>query len=158
MHRTLNVSPTVLLMVRQRVVPGNEAEYSRLEVGIKSDFDRLGCPNPYVALESMSGPKEVWFVNAASSLAEKQRIEHAYAQNRELMAALTVLTERKKPLVSETTTLLVEYDPAASGSNVWTMVGTRYVAMGFDAPATTGAAVYVTQDGRRVSLRRARSR
>src|SRR5690606_28315617 len=39
-----------------------EARYGALEECMAEACGRLGCPNAYLALESVDGPKEVWWI------------------------------------------------------------------------------------------------
>jgi hypothetical protein len=150
--------PALLLVVREHVMPAHESEYARLETALTTDGLRLRCPHPHVALEPTSGPKVVWWLNAFASVEAMRAVEQAYANDTTLKAALDVLAERKVAIVSATDTVLAEYDASASAPDGWTMLGTRYFVVRFNAPAETQAAVFVAPDGRRIAFRPVRSR
>src|SRR5688572_13505668 len=114
--------PALLLIVREHVMPGHEAEYSRLETALTTDGLRRRCPHPHIALESTNGPKVVWWLNAFASADAMRAVEHAYANDTILMAALDVLAKQKAAIVSETDTVLAEYDPTASAPGSWSML------------------------------------
>src|SRR5688572_24885506 len=105
--------PALLLIVREHVMPGHEAEYSRLETGLTTEGLRRRCPHPYIALESTNGPKVVWWLNAFASADAMRAVEHAYATDATLKAALDVLSKQKAAIVSETATILAEHDATA---------------------------------------------
>jgi len=70
---------------------------------IEDDGPQIGadfhCPNPYLALESLSGPHEAWWVNAFTTDADTARVVHAYATNRPLAEALGAIAKRKKTVI-----------------------------------------------------------
>jgi hypothetical protein len=59
----------------------------------------LKCPNPYLGLESLSGPHEAWWLNAFAGEADTTRVADAYAANRPLMEALGAVARRKDSLI-----------------------------------------------------------
>ena len=150
--------PSLLLIVREHVMPGHETEYARLETALTTEGLRRRCPHPHIALESTSGPTVVWWLNAFASPDAMRAVEQAYANDTTLKAALDVLARRKAAIVTETETALAEYDATASAPDSWTMLATRYFVGRFDAPALGQAAVFVAPDGRRFAFRPVQSR
>ena len=150
--------PSLLLIVREHVMPGHETEYARLETALTTEGLRRRCPHPHMALESTSGPKVVWWLNAFASPDAMRAVEHAYASDTTLKAALDVLARQKAVIVSETETVLAEYDATASAPVSWNMLATRYFVVRSDAPALDQAAAFVAPDGRSFAFRPAQSR
>jgi hypothetical protein len=150
--------PSLLLIVREHVMPGHEAEYTSLETAFTTEGLRRRCPHPHIALESTTGPKVVWWLNAFASADAMRAVEHAYANDTTLKAALDVLPRQKAAIVSGTETVLAEYDPTVSAPDSWTMLGTRYFVVRFDAPPPDQAAVFIAPDGQRIAFRPLRSR
>jgi hypothetical protein len=150
--------PSLLLIVRELLMPGHETEYARLETALTTEGLRRRCPHPHIALQSMSGPKVVWWLNAFASADAMRAVERAYANDTTLKAALDVLTRRKAAIVAETDTVLADYDATASAPGSWTMLATRYFVVRFDPPPLDRAAVFVAPDGRRFAFRAVRSR
>lgn len=150
--------PSLLLIVGEHVMPGHETEYARLETALTTEGLRRRCPHPHIALASTRGPKVVWWLNAFASPDAMRAVEQAYASDTTLKAALAVLAKRKAAIVTETETVLAEYDATASAPDSWTMLATRYFVVRFDAPALDQAAVFVAPDGRRFSFRPVQSR
>jgi hypothetical protein len=59
--------PKFLHVVRERVKLGRSAEHSRWEAGWPAAFEKAKSPDTYIALESVTGPAEVWYVIPFSS-------------------------------------------------------------------------------------------
>jgi len=78
----------ILQIYRDSLKGGSEATYKAIEEDAARICADLKCPHPHLAIESLTGPKEVWWLNAFASEAEKQRVVSDYANNRPLMAAL----------------------------------------------------------------------
>ena len=89
--------PELLLIVRERVRPDSAEAYDANERQIAAACARLECPHPYLALAPVSGPREVWWLNAFCSQEEKDQIEATYAHNQPLLAELGPLGKRRKP-------------------------------------------------------------
>src|SRR5262249_47238078 len=87
--------PRILQIVRELLKPGREAEYAVVERQIAEACAALNCPHPYLAIESLSGPTEVWFFNGYASGAEQKQVAADYANNSAVMSALERLVEAK---------------------------------------------------------------
>ena len=124
--------PEFLLIVREGLRPGTDEAYEKHELKIAAACARLKCPHPYLALASMAGPKEVWWLNAFASQAEKDRIELAYAHNERLMAQLRPLGKRKEAFRQTLTTTLTTYRPDLSRGTVWRVTGARFFVINVD--------------------------
>jgi hypothetical protein len=141
--------PALVQLYHERLKPGAEATYSKNEEGIAGVCARFQCPNPYLALESVAGPKEVWWLNAFASKADRDRVGRAYEQNVEVTAALRDLAQRKKELLYEPEDFVATYRPDLSVGCAWRMEGARFFVMTrtgadgsasgcvFDAPPAT---------------------
>jgi hypothetical protein len=64
------VPPGILQIFREPLKSGVEAEYAAIEDDTKRLCVELGCPHPYLGVESLTGPKEVWYFNAYGSSEE----------------------------------------------------------------------------------------
>ena len=78
----------ILQVHRERLKPGREAAYRAIEEDTARAYARLGCPHPHMALEALTGPGEVWWLNTFESDVERQQVTEAYERNPALMAAL----------------------------------------------------------------------
>lgn len=91
--------PALLLIHREAVAPEHALEHAGLESAIARACHELGGPHPYLALETLTGSPEVWFLNGFASLTESQEVGARYAANTRLMATLAETSRRKATLV-----------------------------------------------------------
>lgn len=142
--------PRFLLIVRERVRPESLEAYDRNEREIATACSRLTCPHPYLALVSVAGPNEVWWLNAFASRAEREQVRVTYARNQPLMTALEPLARRKEGLRDDLTTWLAEYQPELSRRAAWRVPGTRFFVLTVDTPERSAeGAVFESPDGQR---------
>jgi hypothetical protein len=123
---TNEATPQLLLIVRERLRQGSEEAYDRNEKEIAAACAALGCPHPYLALDSLVKPKEVWWLNAFASHDERERVEAAYSHNAALMERLQVLGARKEDFREMLTMTNAAYRPDLSGGIGWRVVGARF--------------------------------
>jgi hypothetical protein len=140
--------PPLLLIVRERIRPSSLVAYDRVETEIRRVCARWGCPNPYIALTSADGPREVWWVTAWSSQDELDQAGALYAANPALTARLAPLNARKRELTEEPTAALAE----AVGRAPLTLAGARFVTVTPGEQAASSGALYDLPDGRRMAV------
>ena len=92
-HRVMSSSRTVgpphaLLIYRDTLVAGREADYKAIEEDAARICAELNCPNAHLAVESLTGPHEVWWLTPYESDADIKRIADGYANNPALTTAL----------------------------------------------------------------------
>src|SRR5262245_40501989 len=78
-------TPQILQIYREPLRPGYEALYDAFERETARTAASLGCPHPYLAIESITGPKEVWWLNGYESLEEQRQVSDDYNRNAPLM-------------------------------------------------------------------------
>jgi hypothetical protein len=61
--------PKFLHIYREQVKVGRSADHSRWEAGWPAAFEKAKFPDTYIALESVTGPNEVWYVSPYASQA-----------------------------------------------------------------------------------------
>ena len=151
--------PQILQIFREPLKPASEAAYDAIEVETARLAGQLGCPNPYLAAQTLSGSKEVWWFNAYSSPARQQEVFDAYANNTRLMDALRAMTARKKSLTLAPIDLTTTYLPALSSGNAWTLGEGRFLVVTVTTEQThdTGT-VFEAPDGTRFVVRAANTR
>ena len=72
------LAPRILLIAREPLKPGAEAEYDRIESETAKLAAQHGCPHPYLALQPLSGAKnEVWWFNGFGSQDELNSVGQA---------------------------------------------------------------------------------
>jgi len=140
--------PQIVLIHRDTVKPGSEAAYRAVEEDAARICAELDCPHPHFALESLTAPKEVWWLNAFDSEAEKQRVVDAYQRNRALTDALAGITKRREGLLTTEDEFLASYRPDPSLAGTWKVAGVRsfLVTVTRREPKKTGS-VFQAPDG-----------
>jgi hypothetical protein len=142
-------SPQILFVAREFWLPGHEADLTRIETHAAKVCIGLGVPHPYLGIESVTGPKEVWYINGLMSNEELREVGEAYGKNRELTAAMARFAREREAFESQ---------PARQGAAVyradlslgveWEMGMDQYLVMlvAKNAAASKGA-VFVNEDG-----------
>jgi len=143
--------PPVLLITVERIKPGAEAEYAQIEKRIAGLCIRLDCPNNYLALESVAGPKEVWWFVELATEADVERLAHEYAQNTDLQKAMSELTALKKPLTAEPIVYLTKRGNDSGGSATWRAGRERFVGIAVPENRVAGA-VFEAPNGTRFAI------
>ncbi len=59
--------PALLTIYREQVKPGRTAEHARIEAGWPAAFARAKSPTYYLAMTSITGPNEAWFLTPFAS-------------------------------------------------------------------------------------------
>jgi hypothetical protein len=138
----------ILQIYCDSVNPGKEAAYRAVEEDAARVSARLRFPNPHLALESLTGPKEVWWLNAFASEESRQQITKQYEANLELVAGLTDITRRRESLVGPPIDLLARFRPDLGRGRPWNPAGARfYVVSVTKEPIATAASVFEAPDG-----------
>jgi hypothetical protein len=142
--------PQILQIHRDRLKPGSDAAYGGLEQEIARMCLSLGCPHPYLAVESQSGPKEVWYFNGYRSLEERQQVVDAYAHNAPLIAGLGQYGALTAPLTVDQINVFATYRPEISLGEAWTLGERRYlVALVTTVTRDVSGTVFDSADGTR---------
>jgi hypothetical protein len=122
--------PRILEAFRDFLKPGVEAAYRPIEEEASRICVEVKCPHSYLAIESLTGPKEVWFLNGYDSVAELKQVADAYEKNAPLLAALHQNVDRKKNLRSaEPFEVFANYRQDLSRGVPWTMGQGRFLVI-----------------------------
>jgi hypothetical protein len=119
--------PRLLYIYRDSLKSGVDSVYRSIEDQGAQICADLKCPNPYLALESLNGPHEAWWVNAFASEADTTRVVKAYAANRPLMEALGAVAEHKESLIGTPIKGYAVYRPDLSRGVAWSLAGARFM-------------------------------
>lgn len=65
--------PNLLLIYREEVKVGHNAEHERTEAGWPAAYEKAKSPYYYLALESLTGPPEAWFVSPFESYEQMEK-------------------------------------------------------------------------------------
>ena len=159
MTTSIEPTPPRLLIVRDTLVAGQEAAFEAIEREAAGYCASLHCPNVHVAIESLSGPKEVWWLTPFIDEADKQRIVDAYANNVALTTALAGITKRREGVVGTSVEVFTTLRADLSGGTSWEIARARF----FVVTITKGTSpipgsVFETADGTRYIIRLAAAR
>ena len=61
--------PKFMHVFREQIKPGRSAEHAKWEAGWPAAYEKVKSPYHYIALQSMTGPSEVWYVVPLASQA-----------------------------------------------------------------------------------------
>jgi len=142
--------PQTLFVHRDFLKPGSDNAYRPIEDdGARICVD-LGCPHPYVGMESLTGPKEAWWLNGFESPAELKQVAADYQKNTRLMVALAEITRRKQDLVGEPVEVVLTYQPKLSRGAPWSLGHSRFlVILETKSPPQAEGTVFEGPDGTR---------
>src|SRR5260370_8756404 len=118
--------PESLQIVLESLKKGGDAAYKAIEEDAARICADLKCPNSHLAMESLTGPKEGWWLTRYESESERQRVAAGYANNHALMAALLEIPKRKQSLVGAPIDILANYRRDLSEKDSWKVGGTRF--------------------------------
>jgi hypothetical protein len=141
--------PAVLGITIERIKPASEARYDAIEREAAAVCRRLGCPNAYLALESFTAPKEVYWLTAYRSEADVDRVAAAYAGNEPLRAELRRVSAAKDGIVEPPVNLTARYRPELSDASPW-LVGILPFAVIVEGNTVGSGAVFELADGRQL--------
>jgi hypothetical protein len=88
-------TPRILYVSREFWKPGHDAELNRIEAEGARVCIGLGVPRPYLGIESLTGSKEVWYLNGFASAGELAKVTEAYGKKPELLAAMNRFAQQK---------------------------------------------------------------
>jgi len=146
--------PQLLQIVREPINAGSETAYEEIESEIAAACVALKCPHPHLALETLTGQKEIWWFNFFESEEERLQVTRAYESNRPLMDVLIRNTERKSRYTGPVTDKVSRYRRDTAREARWDLLGARYVVVTLgDAAIATGGPVFEEPDGTRFAVR-----
>src|SRR5215510_1992263 len=103
MLQSASAPPPILLIAREPLVAGHENAYREIEEETARLSAKLGCPHPYLAMESVARPKEIWWFNGFDSLQDQRQVAEAYEKNAPFFAALKKNSDRKARITGKIT-------------------------------------------------------
>jgi len=143
--------PRLLQIHREALNAGAEATYDAIETDTARMCAALGCPHPYLALTTVTGPPEVWFLNGFDSPAEQQQVVEAYAKNAPLMAALRKNSEAKSTLTAPPSGVIATHLPDLTRGEPWALGIGRVLVITVTASARhVDGTVFETGEGTRI--------
>jgi hypothetical protein len=147
--------PQILEVSRDYLKPDAVPANRKLERRAEDLCRTLGFTHPYLTIESVSGPAEMWYLNGFDSEAEVEKLRREYQQNTKLLAALDDVTRQKVPLKRlESTDEFVNYRPDLSRGDPWIIGrGQFFVIVLFDGDPPMNGTVFEMKGGSRMLVR-----
>ncbi|HEX4682043.1 MAG TPA: hypothetical protein VH277_05005 [Gemmatimonadaceae bacterium] len=118
-----------LYIYRDSLKADVDSEYRVVENDGAQICADLRCPNPYLGLESLSGPHEAWWLNTFASPADTARVARAYATRADLSASLGRVAQRKAALIGTPVQGFAVYRHDLSRGPAWSVAGARFIVV-----------------------------
>jgi hypothetical protein len=119
--------PRFLYIYRDSLRHGVDSSYTGIENDAAQVCADFRCPNPYLALESLTGPHEAWWLNAFATERDTARVAAAYATDHVLGAALGAIATRKQALIGIPIQGFAVFRPDLSRGPPWAVAGARFM-------------------------------
>jgi hypothetical protein len=153
-------APRILYISREFWKPGQQAALDRIEAEGARVCIGLGVPHPYLGIESLTGSKEVWYINGFASTEELAQVTEAYSKKQELLAAMNRFAQQRAEFKSQPDSEgPVRYRPELSHGAEWKMGQDRFlvIAVTKGNPHSDGT-VFETEEGVRFIVTPAQTR
>lgn len=148
MMQSAAIPQPILLIAREPLAAGREKEYREIEEETARLSAQLGCPHPYLAMESLTGPKEIWWFNGFDSPEDQREVGEAYEKNAPFSAALKKNSDRKAPVTGKVIEVYAKYRPDLSRGEQWIPGHGRFVVIAVTKAQLSGAGtVFQAADG-----------
>lgn len=151
--------PQILYISRDYLKPDAVAENRKLERRAEHLCRTLGFTHPYLTIESVSRPEEMWYLNGFDSQVEVEKLTREYQQNTKLLAALNDVTQQKVALKrQDSTEEFARYRSDLSRGDPWIIGRGRFLMIVFfkGDPPLSGT-VFEMNDGRKMLVRTTQS-
>jgi hypothetical protein len=147
--------PQILEIYRDYLKPEAVAANRRLETRAEHLCRTLDFRHSYLTIESVSGPKEMWYFNGFESQGEVERLRREYGQNTKLAAALDDIVQQKAALKrAESTDEFAHYRSDLSRGEPWIIGRGRFlVIVFFNGDPPLNGTVFEMKDGGRMLVR-----
>jgi len=124
-----NALPRMLVIYREEVRPGKTAAHATNEAAWAAAFTKGQAPVTWLAMTSLAGPTEAWFMSAYESWAAIQAEEDAMTASAALTADQDKFSAQDGELLSRTSRIVVSFRPALSYQPEVKLPSMRYVAV-----------------------------
>ncbi len=117
----------LMQIIREEVKVGKGAAHEKIEAGWPRAFAKAKWPYSYVALDSVTGPREAWFVARWSSFADYEKSMAEESANAVLQAELQALSTQDGEAINSSRNILAQYRPGLSHNPRPGMAGVRFM-------------------------------
>src|SRR5215472_10829614 len=137
--QSVPMPPPILLIAREPLAAGCEKAYREIEEETAHLSAKLGCPHPYLAMESLTAPKEIWWFNGFDSPEDQRQVAEAYEKNALFSAALKKNSDRKAPLTGKVIEIVAQYRPDLTSGVPWILGHGRFLVIAVTKAQPTSA-------------------
>jgi hypothetical protein len=109
-------SPSLIQIYREQVKPGKMAPFLDVEQRGATMCAQLHCPNPYLAIVSVTGADEAWWINGFESADAMEKMWAAYGANPEIMKKLDEIAVEKTDMAFPHEVWLARFRPDLSAA------------------------------------------
>ncbi|MGH9147042.1 MAG: hypothetical protein ACRD1Q_10055 [Vicinamibacterales bacterium] len=149
----------ILQIYRDFLKPGTDSAYRENEEEAARICARLECPNPYLTIESLSGPQEFWYLNGYQSTSHQTAVAEGYRRNVPLMTALNTIAGRKSGLILAPLDIITRYRADLTSGSPWRIGEGRFLVITVTRRyGHAEGTVFEAEDGTLFIIRSARSR
>lgn len=122
-------TPRYFVVSREYVKPGKDLPYNEIETDAARICARMGCPNAYLAINSITGPTQVWWLTPFESYTHLESMASGYAANPALLTELARIVERKADLITPPELSYAEYREDLSHASGPDLPHAKYVSI-----------------------------
>ncbi len=160
MTHSHSAPPQILYISRQFWKPGANPALTRIEAKAARVCIDLGVPHPYLGIESLTGSKEVWYLNGFTSAEDMAQVAEQYSNNPKLLAAMKQFSEERAEFKTEPDTeATATYRPDLTRGAPWTVGQGRFLVIVVAKDALTkNGTVFETTSGLRFIITPAATR
>jgi hypothetical protein len=151
--------PQILRINRYTLRPETAVAMRNLQKQVALAMTRWENPQPCLAIESLTGPKEVWCLTGFQSAADQMRAAEKLEANEVLRSALDRIESQIRVLTGNSATVVANYLAGERRGRTWSMGRGHYlvITVSRSNPEMDGA-TYETADGLRYFITAARTR
>jgi hypothetical protein len=106
--------PNLVVIYREEVRPGKAAAHTVNEQAWAAAFTKGQAPIRWLAMTTVAGPNEAWFLSPYESYAAFQKVEDAMQASAALTADQDKYSSQETDILSRTSTIVARYQPAMS--------------------------------------------
>jgi hypothetical protein len=152
-------TPQILRINRYTLRPDTESAMRNLQKQVAQALVQWGNPQPCVAIESMTGPKEVWCITGFESAVEQKQVAEKLEGNDVLRSALERIESQVRVLTGNPVTLVATHQQGARRGRAWTMGRGHYLVVSVSTGTQElDGSCYETANGMRYAITATRTR
>ncbi len=119
----------ILYIHREQVQPGRMSALVHIEEEAARFCATAHCPNPYIAISSITGPDEICWINGFDTVDTMEKVWHDYAANAEIAGHLAIVAQQKADLVFPSRSSMARFRDDLSFSTNITFAYTRFISI-----------------------------